>query len=212
MGFFINIAVPQSAEAQNRPSGNVPPPRPTYSDGSQPSDSSRPNYADASASGSNEDLFQGVEAGVRWPAVLGLKGQNFNPGLGFHAGFELYRFLDENVRHSITVGYQNLNLKADPNSSFRIVPIVFFTGIEGKSPIGITTTFDLGVGGAAGWINVPNAVAFQVRGYFVGVIQPGFELNLTDGFDFFVRTPITYLIASRSMGYLSYDAGLKIHF
>ena len=157
-----------------------------------------------------QPFFGGFEVGAQYPSVMGLMGQGFKGGIGFHSAFNFNVLGD--LRTALYVGYQNMPLRVDATTSFRVIPILAQIGFEGKTTFDwLYTSFDLGIGGALGWLNIPGATDFSPSGYFAAQIQPGFEVVITDAVSFVFHMPVLYLFGKRTMGYLAYDGGVKIN-
>lgn len=162
---------------------------------------------------SQADFLLGAELGGQIPAVMGQMAQNFNSNFGFHGSIYVNPFIAKEVDHYIYVGYQSLTLKSDPNTSFRMIPILFGLGISGKTfSESLYADFGLGVGGTIDWVNVPNISTFRMGGHFLVQLQPGISITLADEFDLYFRTPVYFLIGQKQLNYMAYDFGLKMRF
>jgi hypothetical protein len=171
--------------------------------------------APKSSSAQQEEALTGVELGAQWPAVFGKSGQNFNSQIGFNGKIYLGRFFDERLDHFIHVGFQMLQPVTQTDATFNLVPILAGLALRGNTGIeGLTTSFGIGVGGALGWINIPNAAAnsFRVSGYFSAMAEPGIELAIAEGFAMVARMPVTFIIGQRQLGFVAFSGGLRYDF
>ena len=169
------------------------------------------NHSKAKSDSNSTPIISAVEVGFELPVILGQMSQNFNPSFGMH-GSVYFHFFDE-FRNGIYFGYQNFPVRADTTSAFRIMPILAQIGVEGKTGLDwLKPTFDLGVGGAFGWLNTLNSASIHVNGYFAFQFQPGLEFQVYDQFVITTHVPILYIVGTKVLPYLAYDAGLKFNF
>jgi hypothetical protein len=148
-----------------------------------------------------------VEGSVDYPVGVGAAAQNFNPNLGFTGKIYLNPMFDPSIRNYVSVAYQNLSLKTEANSSFRIFPVLAGLEFQGKVSDKIHTTLGGGIGFATAYLNSRSATLFRTYGYFSAQLHAGVEYDLGSGVSTFFRLPITYMVSSASISYLTYTFG-----
>lgn len=153
-----------------------------------------------------------VEVTGQYAVAMGDKAQNFNSNLGVGLAVYLDRFIDPSIANYISVGYNSFGLKTDQSTAFRVFPITIGIDLEGKVFKDLLTTFGVGIGGAFGYLSVQNQSSYNMNGYFVGQVKPGFEYLFGDGFSLVGKMPITFLAGKGSLTYSIYEAGLKFKF
>jgi len=154
--------------------------------------------------------FESIEVSGQYPVALGDKAQNFNSNFGVGASLYFDRLLDPSVPNYVSIGYNSFALKVNSDAAFRVFPIVVGADFEGKVFSDLKTVFGAAIGGAIGYIAVPNATTFNMSGYFVGQIKPGLEYDAGDDFSITARMPLTVLAGKASMSYLTYQIGVKM--
>ncbi len=148
-----------------------------------------------------------VEGSIDYPVGVGAAAQNFNPNLGFTGKVYLNPLFDPAIRNYVSVAYQNLSLKTEANSSFRIFPILAGLEFQGKVTDKIHTTLGGGIGFATAYLNSRSATLFRTYGYFSAQLHGGIEYDLGSGFSTFFRLPVTYMVSSATISYLTYTFG-----
>jgi hypothetical protein len=148
-----------------------------------------------------------LEASVDYPVGVGTSAQNFNPNLGFTGKLYLAPKIDPAIKNYLSFSYQNLSLKTESNSSFRVFPILAGLEMDGKVFEGFHATFGGGIGLAMAYLNSRSATLFRNYGYFAAQLHGGLEYDVAPGFSAFFRLPITYMVSSATMSFLTYSVG-----
>jgi hypothetical protein len=150
-----------------------------------------------------------IEVSGQYPVAMGEKGQNYNSNIGGTVAVYFDPVLDPAIPNYISVGYNAFGLKADANSAFRVFPILAGIDLQGKVFSDLYSSFGLAVGGAFGYIAVPNSTTYNMSGYFTAQVKPGLEYIAGDGISIVAKMPLAILAGKASMSYLVYDIGVK---
>lgn len=148
-----------------------------------------------------------LEGSVDYPVGVGAAAQNFNPNLGFTGKLYLNPVFDPSIRNYVSLAYQNLSLKTEANSSFRIFPVIAGLEFQGKVSEKVRTTLGGGIGFATAYLNSRSATLFRTYGYFSAQLHGGIEYDVGGGFSTFFRLPVTYMVSSATISYLTYTFG-----
>ena len=147
-----------------------------------------------------------------YPVATGVQAQNFSSTLGASIDFYLDPILDPKIDNFLSLGYRSLTIRADGESSYRMLPILIGLELPGRVSDEVKITFAGAVGGTVTYINVPNAQSMKYTGYFTAQLKPGIEWDASKDFAFRAELPITYLIASKPFSFLTYSFGLQYTF
>ncbi len=153
-----------------------------------------------------------AEAGLDYPIGVGASAQNFNSNLGFSGAFYVDPILNPAVNNFVSFGYQSLTLRSDTTTAFRVFPIMAGFELPGKVFSDFSTTIAASVGAAFAYLNSQSATAYRAYAYFAAQVRGGVEYKVGDGFSVYARIPVTYLIASSKMSYLTYSFGVNYQF
>ena len=154
-----------------------------------------------------------VEAGLEYPVMIGLGGQNFTSNTGFNAAFYLDPILNPSIQNYISIGYDSFTIRADQTSSFKVVPVLIGLEATGKVFEDLKTTFGLGAGASFAYLSVPNAASYKAYGYFTAQVKPGIEYDIaSSSLSVVLRTPINFLMGSKQMSFIAYNLGIQFQF
>ena len=152
-----------------------------------------------------------LEGALHYPVAIGSLGQSFNPNLGFNGALYLDPILDESVNNFISVSYSSFTVRADGRSSYRVIPVLFGLELPGKVTNNLKTVFAGALGGSVAYMNVTNPQGIiNVNAYFTAQLSGGFDYDLGSNLSFYARTPITFVLSSNALSYVSYSLGLGI--
>ena len=150
-----------------------------------------------------------LEVSGQYPVVIGEKSQNFNSNFGGAVAIYFDPVLDPSIPNYVSVGYNGFPYQADTNSVFRLIPVLAGIDLQGKVFSDLRSNFGLAVGGAFGYVAVPNQATTNYSGYFTAQVKPGLEYIAGDGISLVAKMPLTVLAGKASMSYLTYEFGLK---
>lgn len=199
----------QSSESSSGPELSVP----SYS-----SDSSTPAYSAPTYSNSTpqqhqagEQSGQSLEVAVNLdlPVAIGEAGQGLKSKWGINGQLYLAPMLDPSIHNYIAVGFENFSISADPNASFRFVPVTVGLEWRGLNESFLKPVFGVGLGGVYAFVSAPDAQIFNGKLYFMAQIKGGFEVAASDGLSVVFQTPVNIVIGSTKMSYISYSIGAR---
>ena len=91
-----------------------------------------------------------------------------------------------------------------------MIPVLAAIEFPGRVFSDLQTTVALGVGGAFAYLNIANAASMRGYGFFAAQIKPGLLWEVSPDFSLYARTPLTFLVGSKSLNYLAYSVGAQI--
>ena len=151
-----------------------------------------------------------LEAGLDYPTVLGSMSQNFSSNLGGATSFYLEPLFDPRINNFISIQYASFTVLADQKTSYRVIPVLAAIELPGRVFSDLQTTVAFGVGGAFAYLNIANAASMRGYGFFAAQIKPGVLWDVSPDFSLYARTPVTFLVGSKSLNYLAYSVGAQI--
>jgi len=152
-----------------------------------------------------------IGASGNYPVAAGSMGQAFLSNPGFSIDFYPDPLLDPKIDNFISVGYESLTIRADGESSYRIIPILIGLELPAKFSDDLKVTLGGAVGAAVTYFNTPGLASIHTTMNLAAQINPGLEWDTSKDFAIRAQVPITYLFAYKSLTYLAYTLGFQFN-
>ena len=149
-----------------------------------------------------------IEGGLDYPVAIGSLGQSLNPNPGFTGSLYFNPILSDSINNFLSMSYASFTVKADGKTSYRVIPILVGLELPGKVSDSVRTTFSAAVGGSLAYLNVINSASTNMNAYLTAQVKGGVDIDLSSNISFYARTPITFVISSNSLSFVSYSLGL----